>query len=208
MDPTGTLPSPRDTPPSTPATVAEPLQEASETAAGAPSALSAPSQRAPKPKRKHTRKGPKVSLTDEQRAERVAIRSIVLPILRPMRGKVPTTELRKAAVALTAFVARVGADLGGVRGLSSSQRTILGLAAAQSLPVNLMAGVLSVSPALAVNRGRGGASPLMRDFTAAADRLKGLLSELGMERKAAAGPTLAEYLAAKMPGDGKAGGRP
>ena len=150
---------------------------------------------APGPHKRKRRSGPKRKLSEAERLERNAVRAIVRGVLRTVAGKVP--DLRAAEYELRAFVRSVAADLGGARALSAAQRELLGLAAVQSRVVRLMGGVLAANPGLAISRGRNGSSPLSRDYNSATDRLRALLEALGLEKKASAGPSLQEYLAAR-----------
>jgi len=85
------------------------------------------------------------------------------------------------------------ADLGGIENVTTQELALVEEAVKTKLILDSIDGWLLSQPTL-INKRTRGVLPVVRDRQALVGTLRGLLSDLGLQRRTKAGPTLGEYL--------------
>jgi hypothetical protein len=106
---------------------------------------------------------------------------------------------------LAAWRSDLLADLGGAESVSTQELALVEEAVKVKLLLNSTAGWMLSQPCLVDKRKRA-LVPVVRDYQALVNVLRGLLTDLGLKRRARELPSLARYLASK--GDGEVGAPP
>jgi len=117
-----------------------------------------------------------------------------------VRGLASIDRRTSAARALLDWRRNLLIDLGGEAAVSAQQRALVELACRARLYVDHLDAVLMARASLVTRRGR--AIPLVEQRQRLADSLVNTLVKLGLERRAARVPTLADYVKAKYSASG------
>jgi hypothetical protein len=97
---------------------------------------------------------------------------------------------------LAAWRSDLLADLGGVEAVSTQELALVEEAVKIKLLLNSAAGWMLAQPSLVDKRKRA-LLPVVRDYQALVNVLRGLLTDLGLKRRSRESPSLAQYLASK-----------
>jgi hypothetical protein len=97
---------------------------------------------------------------------------------------------------LVAWRSDLLADLGGIEAVSTQELALVEEAVKMKLLLNSAAGWMLAQPSLVDNRKRA-LLPVVRDYQALVNVLRGLLTDLGLKRRSRELPSLAQYVASK-----------
>jgi hypothetical protein len=97
---------------------------------------------------------------------------------------------------LAAWRSDLLADLGGIEAVSTQELALVEEAVKTKLLLNSAAGWMLTQPSLVDKRKRA-LLPVVRDYQALVNVLRGLLTDLGLKRRSRELPSLAQYVASK-----------